>query len=131
MAVINGNGTVTTVGEGVCTISAVLAQNNAITCQHTITVSNKSEETLQWVQSIDGIAQYQNAVFECRHAVNGELTNDIVTYSVKTETGDRNAAAWEINGNEITITGYMPDTVTITARFGGLTSTKTVKISGY
>lgn len=115
VATIDENGLVTAVAEGECTLTAVLEENNAISCEMTLTVSAETENKLEWVQTAERTVQYQSVTLECRYVTGGEVTEDEIEYTVATESGDMNAVSWEKNGNALTITGYMPDVITVTA----------------
>ena len=131
VAVADASGNLYAVGEGTATIRATLAQNPNVWCETTVTVKDTVEGKLEWLRSADQIEQYLSADFECRWTENGSATDDPVTYTVTSRTGTGNSVAWYVTGHTLTVTGYIPDTLTIKAEANGETSEKTVTVNGF
>lgn len=130
VATVGEDGVVTTIGEGECIISATLEENLNVKGEWTITVSDSVESALEWVQFTDKVTQYRSVDFECAYCENGVKTDEAVNYTVSVR--NKNAASWSVDGNVLTLTGYVPDeTATITASCGGMTDTRTVTIGAY
>ena len=131
VATVDENGLVTAKAEGWAEITATLKENPEIKARLSFEVNAEGESKLEWVQTADRIAQYMSAALECRWTVDGALTDDTVEYEVRVRSGNRNAVEWSVTGNVITVTGYVPDTVTVTARAHGEESSRTVVIEGF
>lgn len=129
VATVDGDGIVTTVGEGECVIRATLEENENITCEKAIKVSVDVQDGLEWLQTADECGQYQSVTLEAAYFVGGAKTDDPIEYTVR--TWDANAASWEQDGNRITITGFLPGEITVTAASHGIAKTVTVTVSGY
>ena len=123
------DGNITTVSEGECVIKATLEENENISCEAAIEVSEEITEGLEWLQTAEKCAQYQSVKLEAAYFYGGEKTDDPIEYTVR--TWDTNAAAWEQSGNAITITAFLPGEITVTAASHGLEKTVTITVSGY
>lgn len=122
-------GVIETVGEGNCVIRAILEENENISCEAEIEVNEEITEGLEWLQTAEKCAQYQSVTLEAAYFVGGAKTDDPIEYTVR--TWDTNAASWEQNGNRITVTGFLPGEITVTAASHGMEKTVTVTVSGY
>lgn len=122
-------GVIRTVGEGECVIRATLDENENIVCEKTISVSAEVRDELEWLQIAEECGQYQSVTLEAAYCYTGAKTTDPVEYTVR--TSDPNAAAWEQNGNVLTLTGYLPGEITVTASSHGMEKTVTVTVYGY
>ena len=129
VATVDEDGIVTTVGEGECVIRATLEENENITCEKAIKVSVDVQDGLEWLQTADECGQYQSVTLEAAYFVGGAKTDDPIEYTVR--TWDTNAASWEQDGNRITVTGFLPGEITVTAASHGIAKTVTVNVSGY
>ena len=129
VATVDDDGLLTTVGEGECVIRATLDENENIFCEAAITVSAETEEGIEWLQSPERCAQYQSVTLEAGWFSAGENTGDPIEYIVRTE--DTNAASYELNGNVMTLTGFLPGKVTVTAMSHGEEKTVTVTVYGF
>ena len=123
------HGVIRTVGEGKCVIKATLDENENIVCQTEIEVSSELTDGIEWLQTADECAQYQSVTLEAAYCYGGVKTTDPVEYTVRTE--DTNAASLEQDGNKLTITGFLPGEITVTATSHGYTKTATVTVYGY
>lgn len=126
---VNGDGVITTVGEGECVIRATLEENEKITCEAAIAVDGEIIEGLEWLQKAEKCAQYQSVTLEAAWFVGGVKTDDPIEYTVR--TWDVNAASWEQDGNRITVTGFLPGEITVSAASHGIEKTVTVNVYGY
>ena len=130
VATVAEDGVVTTIGEGTVSIFATVEENPELRGEWTLTVSDHVESTLEWIQFAEEITQYNSCAFECAYYENGTATDEHVTYEV--DMKNRNAASWTADGNVLTVTGYVPDEeITITAKCGELTDTKTIRVRAY
>lgn len=128
---VDETGNVTALAEGTATLTATLEENPGIACSFEIGVSASGKSGLEWIQTAESVSQYMSAALECRWMENGTLTDDEVTYEVRVKSGNRNAAEWHVNGNLITVTGYVPDEVIIIAKAHGEESEATLTIEGF
>lgn len=129
VATVDKDGKVETVSEGKCSIRAWLEENPAISCEIAVTVTDTSEEKLEWLQTAEKMGQYQYVTLECAVVSGGVKTDTPIEYTVRSE--DMNAVSWEINGNAITVTAFIPGTFTVEANANGMTSAKTVIVEGF
>ena len=129
VATVDRNGIITTVGEGECVIRAILEENEKISCEANIEVNEEAAEGIEWLQTAEKCAQYQSVTLEAAYFYGGEKTDDPIEYTVR--MWDANAAAWEQDGNRITITSFLPGEINVTAASHGMEKTVTITVSGY
>lgn len=125
------DGVVTAVGNGVCTITAVLAQNKAQTGTYTVTV----EEGISGVHFVtdppETLGAYQEAVLEAVYTENGKVTEKKVTWQF--EGAEKNTYTAAINGNRATIKCWAGsvDPLTVKAVYGGYSAATSIVLEGW
>ena len=130
VALVAEDGVVTTIGEGHCVITAILNENQDVSCQWEITVGEQAESSIEWVQTPEKMTQYENVKIVCAYCENGVRTDAAIQYKV--EAKNRNAVSWTAEGNTLTLTGYVAgESLTVTAECNGHTDSKTYTISAY
>ena len=128
---VAADGVVTAVGNGVCTITAVLAQNKAQTGTYTVTV----EEGVSGVHFVtdppETLGAYQEAVLEAVYTENGKVTEEKVTWQF--EGAEKSAYTAAIDGNRATIKCWAGSVapLTVKAVYGGYSAVASIVLEGW
>lgn len=128
---VAADGVVTAVGNGVCTITAVLAQNKAQTGTYTVTV----EEGVSGVHFVtdppETLGAYQEAVLEAVYTENGKVTEEKVTWQF--EGAEKSAYTAAIDGNRATIRCWAGSVapLVVKAVYGGYSVVASIVLEGW
>lgn len=128
---VDTGGNVTAVGDGECTITAVLVQNEAQTGTYTVTV----EEGVSGVHFVtdppETLGAYQEAVLEAVYTENGKVTEEKVTWQF--EGAKKSAYTAAIDGNRATIKCWAGSVapLTVKAVYGGYSAVASIVLEGW
>ena len=130
---VDAHGNYTGVSEGEAEITAVLAENPALTASMTVTVAAMSDR-VRFVSVVPpSVAQYSVIGITAAHEVNGEDTEDALVWEFSGADPADYTAKVSRDARSVTITCDSPSAVPliVTARFGDLSESVSVKLLGY
>ena len=131
VCLVDANGEVTAVGDGTCTITAVLAQNEAQRGAYTVSVATAVSGVHFTADPPETLGAYQDAVLEAVYTENGAATGKRVTWSF--EGADENAYSAATDGNRATIRCWAGSVVplTVKASYGGYSAVASIVLEGW
>ena len=127
IATVDGDGNVTGVGTGECTITAILDQNQMISSDFTMTVEEPvTDDYVAFVTAVpEKMYAYDSITIKASYFENGIETEDSVSFLVM-------GCKCEADGNELTLyASSTGTTITVTATAHDLSVTKTIEVEGF
>lgn len=128
---VDAAGRVTAVGEGSCTITAVLAQNEAYSGTYEVSVA-QSVNGVHWeTDPVERLEPYQSAELSAVYIRNGQETQDAVTWTYS--GADEDAYTAEESGNTVTITCWVGSVtpLRVTAESNGQSVSTEIVLEGW
>lgn len=124
-------GNVTAVGEGDCTITAVLAQNTEWGGSYAVSVAQSVSGAHWSADPVERLSPYQTAVLTAVYTENGVETEDAVTWTYS--GADESAYTAEEDGNTATITCWAGSTapLLVTASCKGQSVSAEIALEGW
>ena len=131
VCLVDTDGVVTAVGNGVCTITAVLAQNKAQTGTYTVTVEESVSGVHFATDPPETLGAYQEAVLEAVYTENGKVTEKKVTWQF--EGAEKSAYTAAIDGNRATIKCWAGSVtpLAVKAVYGGYSAVASIVLEGW
>lgn len=131
VCLVDTDGVVTAVGNGVCTITAVLAQNKAQTGTYTVTVEEGASGVHFTTDPPEALGAYQEAVLEAVYTENGQPTEKKVTWQF--EGAEKSAYTAAIDGNRATIRCWAGSVapLAVKAVYGGYSAVASIVLEGW
>ncbi len=128
---VDAAGRVTAVREGNCTITAVLAQNEAYSGTYEVSVA-QSVSGVHWqTDPVERLEPYQSAELTAVYIRNGQETQDAVTWTYS--GADEGAYTAEESGNTVTITCWVGSVtpLRVTAESNGQSVSTEIVLEGW
>lgn len=131
VCLVDASGEVTAVGEGTCTITALLAQNTEQTGTYTVTVEEGISGVHFTTDPPEALSAYQEAVLTAVYTENGKPTGKPVAWEF--EGADENAYSAQIAGNSVTIRCWAGSIapLAVKAVYGGYSATASIVLKGW
>lgn len=124
-------GNVTAVGEGECTVTAVLVQNEAHSGSYQVAVSESAGGVHWQADPVERLEPYQSAELTAVCVENGQETAAAVVWTYS--GADEGAYTAKENGNTVTITCWMGSVtpLRVTAEYGGQSVSAEIALEGW
>lgn len=130
---VEDDGNFTGVSDGAAVITATLTENPSLTASMTVTVG-ETFESVRFIGTVPAfIPQYSTVWISAAHEVNGENTNDALTWSFSGAASEDYTAEVDESGTHCRVTCDSPsaEPLIITAAYGNESAAVSIKLLGY